>query len=198
MLTYNSVILSTLLYAIRVWIQTVENYKQPALYFCIILRSGDFCCCSRRMAYRIYRGSTAAVYCGHPRMVFDQTFAVKSLGNWGNLFGTKTSLKKMENFDPTLHVGNDVIGSAYSIRDLGVILDYVSCQWRNRSAMLPVLVIIICDDNWKLATHSRWKDNCPSGPGFVIKINRLNCCNSIQARLPKSSIMPLQRVQNAV
>ena len=38
-------------------------------------------------------------------------------------FGTMASLKKMENIDLSLHVGDDVIGSASSVRDLGVILD---------------------------------------------------------------------------
>ena len=39
-------------------------------------------------------------------------------------FGTKASVKKMEDIDLSLHVGNDVIGSASSVRDLGVILDW--------------------------------------------------------------------------
>jgi len=37
-------------------------------------------------------------------------------------FGTKASLKKIENKVLKLHVGNDVIGSASSVRDLGVIM----------------------------------------------------------------------------
>jgi len=38
-------------------------------------------------------------------------------------FGTRASLKEIENKHLKLHVGNDVIGSASSVRDLGVILD---------------------------------------------------------------------------
>ena len=38
-------------------------------------------------------------------------------------FGTKANLKKMENTNLTLHVGNDVIDSVSSVRDLGVLLD---------------------------------------------------------------------------
>jgi len=38
-------------------------------------------------------------------------------------FCTKTSLKKIENKDLKLHVGNDVIGFASSVCDLGVIMD---------------------------------------------------------------------------
>jgi len=35
----------------------------------------------------------------------------------------QVSLKKIENKDLKLRVGNDVIGSASSVRDLGVIMD---------------------------------------------------------------------------
>jgi hypothetical protein len=38
-------------------------------------------------------------------------------------FGTKASLKKMENTDLSLHVGNDVIEPVSVVRDLGVSLD---------------------------------------------------------------------------
>jgi len=38
-------------------------------------------------------------------------------------FGTKASLKKMENMDLALHVGNDVIKPTSVVRDLGVLLD---------------------------------------------------------------------------
>jgi hypothetical protein len=38
-------------------------------------------------------------------------------------FGTKANLKKMENTNLTLHVGNDVIDSVSSVRDLGVLLN---------------------------------------------------------------------------
>ena len=38
-------------------------------------------------------------------------------------FGTKHSLKKMENMDLSLHVRNDVIEPVSVVRDLGVLLD---------------------------------------------------------------------------
>jgi Reverse transcriptase (RNA-dependent DNA polymerase) len=38
-------------------------------------------------------------------------------------FGTKSTLKKIENKNLTLHIGNDVIVAASRVRDLGVTLD---------------------------------------------------------------------------
>jgi hypothetical protein len=42
---------------------------------------------------------------------------------WVVWFGTRANLRKMEDMNLTLHVGNDVIDSVSSVRDLGILLD---------------------------------------------------------------------------
>ena len=76
----------------------------------------------------------------------------------------------MENIDLTLHVGNDVIGSAFSVRDLGVILD---CELAMKKHKTPASLV----------------------QAFVISL--LDYCNSILAWLQKLSIMLLQQIHNA-
>ena len=108
-------------------------------------------------------------------------------------FGTKTSLKRMENIDLTQHVGNDVIGSASSVRDLGVILDCELSMKKHISKVTSVCYYHLR----RLKTVRRIlgeKTTASLVQAFVI--SRLDYCNSILAGLPKSSIVPLQRVQN--
>ena len=73
--------------------------------------------------YYYHHRPTAAVHCGHPRTVLSRRLQLNPSKTEVIWFGTKASLKKTENIDLTLHVGMDVIGSASSVRDLGVILD---------------------------------------------------------------------------
>ena len=109
-------------------------------------------------------------------------------------FGTKANLKKMENTNLTLHVGNDVINSVSSFRDLGVLLD-------NELSMKPHIskTASVCYFHLRrLKTVRRilgMRTTASLVTAFVI--SRLDYCNSVLAGLPKSSIAPLQRVQNA-
>ena len=99
----------------------------------------------------------------------------------------------MENIDLTLHVGNDVIGSAFSVRDLGVILDCELSMKKHISKVTSVCYYHLR----RLKTVRRIlgeKTTASLVQAFVI--SRLDYCNSILAGLPKSSIVPLQRVQN--
>ena len=103
-------------------------------------------------------------------------------------FGTKSSLKKMENFDLALHVGNDVIDSVSSVRDLVVILDSELSMKKHISKVASVCYYHLR----RLKTVRRVlgeKTTTSLVTAFVS--SRLDYCNSILAGLPKSSISPL-------
>jgi hypothetical protein len=100
----------------------------------------------------------------------------------------------MENMNPALHVGNDVIDSVPSVHDLGVLLDnellmkthiskVASVGYFHLRRLKTVRCILGTQTTTSLVT------------AFVI--SRLDYCNSVFAGLPKSRIAPLQRVLNA-
>jgi hypothetical protein len=109
-------------------------------------------------------------------------------------FGTKSSLKKMENIDLTLHVGNEVIGSASSVRDLGVILD---CELSMRKQISKVASVCYFHLRRLKTIRRVLGEKMTASLVTAFVSSRLNYCNSILAGLPKSSIMLLQRVQNS-
>jgi hypothetical protein len=87
----------------------------------------------------------------------------------------------MENINFTLHVKNDVISPASSVRDLGV-LGLISKVVHLRRLKTIRRVI---------------GEKMTASLVMAFVSSRLDYCNSILAGLPKSSIMPLQRVQNS-
>jgi len=109
-------------------------------------------------------------------------------------FCTKTSLKKIENKDLKLHVGNDVIGFASSVCDLGVIMDTELSMKKHISKVTSVCYFHL----WRLKTVRRILDKKTiASLVTVFIISWLDYCNSILAGVRKSTIMPLQRVKNA-
>ena len=109
-------------------------------------------------------------------------------------FGTKVSLEKMKNMDLALHVGNDVIKPAAVVRDLGVVLD-------SELSMKPHVskVTSVCFYHLRRLKQVRRILGQQTTTSLVTAfiLGRLDYCNSVLAGLPKSTISPLQRVQNA-
>ena len=100
----------------------------------------------------------------------------------------------MENTNLTLHIGNDVIDSVSSVRDLGVLLNNELSMKTHISKTASVCYFHLR----RLKTVRRIlgiRTTASLVTAFVI--SRLDYCNSVLAGLPKSSIAPLQRVQNA-
>ena len=109
-------------------------------------------------------------------------------------FGTKSSLKKLENNNLTLHVGNDVIVAASSVRDLGVTLDSELSMRKHDSKVASVCYFHLR----RLKTIKRvLGEQTTATLVMAFVTSRLDHCNAILAGLPKSSSVPLQRVQNA-
>jgi len=103
-------------------------------------------------------------------------------------FVTKSSLKKIENKNLKLYVGNDVIGSASSVRNLGVIKDSELSMKTHISKVTSV-----CYFHQRcLKTVRRILASLVT----VFIISWFDHCNSILAERPKSTIMPLQWVKN--
>ncbi len=93
----------------------------------------------------------------------------------------------MENFDLALHVGNDVIDSVSCVRDLCVILDSELSMKKHISKVASVCYY-----------HLRRLKTVRRVLGEKTTTSLVTTyCNSILAGLPKSSISPLQRVQNS-
>ena len=109
-------------------------------------------------------------------------------------FGTKASLKKMESSDLSLHVGNDVIEPVSVVRDLGVLLDNELSMKKHVSKVASVCYFHL--RRLKPIRRILGKQITTSLVNSFV-LSRLDYCNSVLAGLPKSTIAPLQRVQNA-
>jgi len=109
-------------------------------------------------------------------------------------FGTKANLKKMENSDLSLHVGNDVIEPVPVVRDLGVLLDSEFSSKKHVSKVASV-----CYSHLRRLKPIRRILGRQITTSLVntFVLSRLDYCNAVLARLPKSTIAPLQHVQNA-
>jgi hypothetical protein len=109
-------------------------------------------------------------------------------------FGTKASLKKIEGLDLTLHVDGDVITPVLCVRDLGVLFD-------SQLSMKPHTskVASVCFYHLRRLKSIRRILGQQTTASLVsaLVLSRLDYCNSTLAGLPKSTIAPLQRVQNS-
>jgi hypothetical protein len=104
-------------------------------------------------------------------------------------FGTKATVKKMENSDLSLHVGNDVIEPVPVVRDLGVFLDSEltiskeTCQQSSKCVLLP---LTSTEAN---STHPRQADNHQSGQRIRPKsVGLLQLCVGRAAEVNHRSI----------
>jgi len=109
-------------------------------------------------------------------------------------FGSHVSLGKIAANDLSLRVGNDVVTPVDALRDLGVILDSELTMQRhvNKVAIACFLHIRHLKQIRRLLG--------PEATAILISafvLSRLDCCNAVLAGLPKVTIAPLQRAQNA-
>jgi len=109
-------------------------------------------------------------------------------------FGSRQMLEKLTDSDLTLDTGTTMIRPLKSVRDLGVHLNseltmkthiskVVSCWYHQLRRILQVRRLIGQDVIQQLVS------------AFIL--SRLDYCNSLLSRLPRSTIQPLQRVMNA-
>ena len=109
-------------------------------------------------------------------------------------FGTTASLKKLKSANLTVRVGNDVIQPVNVARDLGVLLD-------EELSMKQHISKVTSSCSFQLRRLKRVRRIL--GPQITTSLitafvtSRLDHCNAVLAGLPKSTIAPLQRVQNA-
>jgi len=109
-------------------------------------------------------------------------------------FGTKANLMKMEHSDISLHVGNDVIEPVSVVRDLGVLLDSELSLKKHVSKVASVCYFHL--RRLKPIRRILGRQITTSLVNTFV-LSRLDYCNAVLAGLPKSTIAPLQHVQNA-
>jgi hypothetical protein len=100
----------------------------------------------------------------------------------------------MENSNLSLHVGNDVIEPVSVVRDLDVLLDNELSMKKHVSKVASVYYFHLC--RLKPIRRILGRQITTSLVNSFVS-SRLDYCNSVLAELPKSTIAPLQRVQNA-
>ena len=111
-------------------------------------------------------------------------------------FASHVSLRKIAANDLSLRVGNDVVTVTLvdTVRDLGVILDSELTMQRHVNKVASACFFDIC----RLKQIRRLLG--PEATATVISafvLSRLDYCNAVLAGLPKVTIAPLQRAQNA-
>ena len=109
-------------------------------------------------------------------------------------FGKRSRLNKLVDMEHTVTVGTSVIQPAAVVRDLGVLLD-------QELSMSQHIARVTSSCFYQLRRLRQIRR--PVGQELVAQLahsfvlSRLDYGNSVLAGLPKSAIMPLQRVQNA-
>lgn len=109
-------------------------------------------------------------------------------------FGSRSSLSKMEGIDLALHVGSDVIEPTSCVRDLGVFLD---CELSMKQHIGKVASACFYHLRRLRQVRRILGETVVARLVSAFILSRLDYCNSVLANLPKKSIEPLQRVQNA-
>ena len=100
----------------------------------------------------------------------------------------------MENSDLSMHVGNDFIEPVSVVRDMGVLLDNELAMKKHVSKVASVCYFHL--RRLKPIRRILGRQITTSLVNSFV-LSRLDYCNSVLAGLPKSTIAPLQRVQNA-
>ena len=109
-------------------------------------------------------------------------------------FGKRSRLNKLANMEQTVTVGASVIKPAAVLRDLGVLFD-------QELSMIQHIARVTSSCFYQLRRLRQIRR--PVGKELVAQLvhsfvlSRIDYGNSVLAGLPKSTIMPLQRVQNA-
>ena len=109
-------------------------------------------------------------------------------------FGSRTSLRRLQGVDLSLHVGADTIVPLAVVRDLGVLLDSELKMTNHISKVTSV-----CFFHLRRLKQARRVLGEAITTRLVLSfvVSRLDYCNAVLAGLPLSTIAPLQRVQNA-
>jgi len=101
--------------------------------------------------------------------------------------------------DLTLQLDCGILKPTEVVRDLGVLLDteLSMTQWSSTLHGLQVTVSTICA-GYTTDQTSRWR-RCHITSQLIsaFVLSRLDYCNSLLAGIPRTSVEPLQRVQNA-
>ena len=108
--------------------------------------------------------------------------------------GTKASLKKIESMDLILHVDDHVISPVSFVRDLGVLFDSQLSMKQHIGKVASVCFYHL--RRLKSVRRILGQQTIASLVSALV-LSRLDYCNSMLAGLPKSTIVPLQRVQNS-
>jgi hypothetical protein len=109
-------------------------------------------------------------------------------------FGTAASVKKISGIDSSLRVGDAVINSVNVVRDLGVLLDSELSMKQHISKVTSTCFFLL--RRLKQVRRVLGPDITANLVSAFV-LSRLDYCNALFAGLPKSTILPLQRVQNA-
>ena len=137
----------------------------------------------------MYRGHTYIHrWCASRRLQLNPT---KTEVIW---FGTAASLRKIMNTDLTLHVGSDVIKPVSVVRVLGVLLDQELSMKQHISKVTSTCFYQL--RRLKQVRHILSPEITTTLITAFIS-SRMDYCNAVLAGLPKSTLAPLQRVQNA-
>ena len=109
-------------------------------------------------------------------------------------FGTRATLKRLENTNLSLHVGTDTVTPSNVVRDLGVRLNSELTMRQHISKTVGAYFYHLR----RLKKVRRIFESsviCRLVTAFVTSC--LDYCKALLAGLPQSTIAPLQRVQNA-
>ena len=115
-------------------------------------------------------------------------------------FGSRANLQKIATADQSLRIDRDIIHSVASVHDLGVTLDSELTLQRHVNKVASACFLSYSSSEADLPAAWTWRcdQSCCLVSAFVL--SRLDYCNAIlaaSAGLPKTTIAPLQRAQNA-
>ena len=109
-------------------------------------------------------------------------------------FGSTSSLGKLSQNDKTVVIGNENILLVDSVRDLGAYLDPEFSMWTHVSRITQLCFYQL--QRLRQICHLLGCDVTSSLVAALI-LFRLDYCNALLARLPRTTIAPLQQVINA-
>ena len=128
------------------------------------------------------------IWCSSKR---HQLNASKSEIRW---FGTRGTVKHLQNTDLRLHVGADSTAPFEMVRDLSVFLDSELTMWQHVGKFAS-----LCYYNLRRLKKVRriLSPTITSRLVSAFVMSRLDYCNALLTGLPQSTVTQLQRVQNS-
>ena len=109
-------------------------------------------------------------------------------------FGSKSNLAKLDTTDRSLIIGSETVQPSFVVRDLGVLLDAELSMKQHINK-----VSATCFYHLRRLRQVRRRIGPEITTQLVLALvtSRLDYCNSVLAALPRCTVEPLQRVQNA-